>query len=142
MTAVYPANTQTFVARTDNVDTVQAVDVNLLYDEVTAIEVTVGTSPQVSAGWSGSFDNTTTDFVTVKARLQNLEYGTNAAFTNRVNVAGGSQILPANTSTVGLSLKAAGTSGSNLLEIKNSSNTVVTAVGPDGWIVTIDGGTA
>ena len=142
MTAVYPTSTQTFLARTDNLDTVQAVDVNALYDEVTAIETIVGNDPHISAGWSGSFSNVTTTFTTVKARLQNIEYGVNIGYASRVNVAGGSQIVPSSTSVVGLGLKAAGTSGENLLEIKNSSNTLVTAVGPDGWIIAIDGGGA
>jgi hypothetical protein len=50
MTAVYPGSVKTFTNKTDNVDTVYAVGVNDLQNEVSAIERAVGLNP---ASWAG-----------------------------------------------------------------------------------------
>jgi hypothetical protein len=56
---------------------------------------------------------------------------------------GGSQILPTNTTTVNLSLKAYASQTANLLEVRNSSNTLTARVSAAGeFIINIDGGTA
>lgn len=138
-TAVYPTSVQSFIDKRDNTDAVIAADVNLLYAEVTAIENVVGTTPQVTSGWSGSFDQTTTNFGTLKARLQNVEYGLDGAFNHRVKVAGGSTIA-SSSSTIGLVMQTSGTG--NLINFKNTSGTVVTTVTKDGWVDIIDGGSA
>jgi hypothetical protein len=134
--ALYPTSVQTFASqnpRTDNIDAVMAADVNLLYTEVTAIEGILGTTPATSV-WSGTFDNTTTAWSTVNARLANIEAGVLTAFTDRVKASGGSTISSSG-STVGLTLSTSGTG--NLFNA--NSNTVINS---NGYIVTIDGGTA
>lgn len=45
----FPNDVKTFTAKTDNVDEIQAVDVNELQTEVTAIETELGTNPKGSA---------------------------------------------------------------------------------------------
>lgn len=142
-TAVYPASIQTFPTknpRIDNSSPVMADDVNLIYVEVTALESILGTTPNVGS-WSGSFDGVTTNWSNVSSRLTNIEAGVKTAYNDRVKSTGGSFIAPS-SSTVGLTVSAASGATANLLELKNSSGTVVTAVSPDGYILTIDGGSA
>lgn len=141
MAAVYPSSVKAFTKKVDNRDPVIASDVNLIYDEVTAIETVLGTSPATSSGWSGTFDQTTTVWNTVRERLQNSDYGLNEAYNNRVKITGSSTISP-NASTVGLKIKAATSATANLLELQNSAGVAVTTVGKDGWILAINGGTA
>lgn len=141
MAANYPTTAVSFQQRQDNSDPVVAADVNILYDEVTAIATTVGTAPTTSTGWSGTFSTSNTSWSTLRDRIQHAEYGINTAYTDRVSLGGDSVVLPS-ASKVGLAIKAATSATSNLMEFKNSSNSVVTAVGPNGWILTIDGGSA
>jgi hypothetical protein len=139
MAASYPTTTKTFVDRVDNTSPVVAADVNAAYAEITAIQSTVGTTPASTLGWSGTFDQTTTDFTTVKARIQNVEYGLDVAHNQRVKTGGGSTIS-SSSSTIGLVMQTTGTG--NLVNFKNTSGTVVTSVSKDGIINAIDGGTA
>jgi len=134
MAATYPSSVKTFINKIDNTDAVIASDVNLAYEEITAIESTIGTTPAISSTWSGTFSTTSTnDFTTVGARLNNIEYGLYTAFNNRVSTGGGSTIASSST-TVGLTLT---TSGSG--NLFSAGNTVINS---SGNIVTIDGGTA
>lgn len=143
MAASYPSSIKVFTTKTDNVDPVVASDVNLAYSEITALETLVGVEPSKQTGWSGTFDTTTTDFGSLSARVLNIEYGLYTAYNNRVKTNGGSTITPSSGSVTGLVIKSASDSGSgNLFEARNESNTVVTAIGPKGWILAIDGGTA
>jgi hypothetical protein len=139
MAASYPTTTKTFVDRVDNTSPVVAADVNAAYAEITAIQSTVGTTPASTLGWSGTFDQTTTDFTTVKARIQNAEYGLDVAYNQRVKTNGGSTIS-SSSSTIGLVMQTTGTG--NLVNFKNTSGTIVTSVSKDGIINAIDGGTA
>jgi hypothetical protein len=139
MAANYPNSVKTFVNKVDNTDAVIASDVNLLYAEVSAIESVVGVTPASTTGWSGTFDQTSTDFTTVTSRIQNIEYGLNIAYNQRVNTLGGSTIGSSGT-TIGLTIQTTGTG--NLLNFKNTSGTIVTSVTKDGWINVIDGGDA
>jgi hypothetical protein len=76
MAASYPNNSVSFSRRVDLRDLVLAVDVNSLYDEVEVLEQVVGPLPALSATWgSGNFSSATTDWTTVKARIQNIEHG-------------------------------------------------------------------
>jgi hypothetical protein len=141
MSALYPSGTKTFTPRVDNQDPVIASDVNLAYLEITAIENTLGSdtnNPTVST-WSGSFNQETTTWSTVHARITNIERGVLAAFNDRVKSSGGSTV--ANTSTVGLTLQSALLATGNLLEVKDSSGTLRTAINAAGYIVGISGGT-
>jgi hypothetical protein len=137
--ATYPAAIRSFTNKVDNTDTVIASDVNLLYDEVTQIETTVGITPATTLGWSGTFDQATTNFTTVAARLQNVEYGLNTAFNARVKTTGGSTIASTST-TVGMTYQTSGTG--NLVNYNNTSGTTITSITKDGWISAIDGGSA
>lgn len=134
MTARYPSNPMSFDYRQNVTDLVQAQDVNVLYDEASAVGATLGTNPQVSASWGGSgFDSSTTSWTTVKDRIQNIENGVYIAVTSRVSTNGGSTIQPASTSTKGLVLKAVSGQSANLLESQTSgSTTAVTKIDKDG----------
>jgi hypothetical protein len=134
MAASYPAAAKYFTNKVDNTDTVIASDVNLAYDEITAIETTLGTTPAVSSTWSGTFDSTSAaNWTTVSGRLENIEYGLKVAFDQRVRTTGGSTIASTST-TVGLTISTSGTG--NLFAAGN------TVINSSGNIVTIDGGTA
>ena len=143
--ATYPGSIELFAGknpRTDNVDPVMASDVNLLYSEVSAIETIVGINPNVTPSWSGDFDSVTTSWGTLSARIANIEKGVKAATDGRVKTAGGSTIQPSATDVIGLSRRAVFSQTSNLLEVKDSSGTLVTAINAAGDITVISGGTA
>lgn len=79
MTAVYPVTVHTYAARRDQVDYVMADHVNSLQDEVTAIELTLGTHPTT---WTYTGDPTyanlpdlssVTTWSTVRDRLDALQ---------------------------------------------------------------------
>ena len=131
MAALYPAGTQTFNYRTDLTDYVMANDVNVAYAEIAAIENTLGSNPQISTGYSGTFSTSITDWSTVAARIQNLEYGTSVGVLARVSTLGGSTITSTG-STVGLTITSAGT-GSLFV----AGNTTINNA---GYIAVIDGG--
>ena len=132
----YPSSVKSFgTDRIDGTDVVIASDVNSAYAEIVSIETTLGTSPNVSPIWgSGSFSTATTSWTDVKSRIANVEAGVNTVFNDRVSKSGGSTISSTST-TVGLTLNTSGTG--NLLSA--NGNTVINS---NGYIVTIDGGTA
>lgn len=74
MPALFPGSVRIFTPKVDLVDTVMASHVNLLQDEVTAIQTTLGTG-LLSSTWSGSYSNPSTH-ATLSARLENVEAGT------------------------------------------------------------------
>jgi hypothetical protein len=141
MAAVYPSTIKNFIQKVDNTDPVVANDVNVVYDEVTSIQTVIGTLPTASS-WSGSFNQVTSDWVTVSGRIQNIEYGLNEAYNNFTDKRGGSTITPSSATVIGVTIKAASGQTANLTNWRNSSNTVVTSVTKDGWIAAIDGGDA
>jgi hypothetical protein len=100
MTAYYPTSIKTFTVKADYTTTVLAEHVNSLQDEVNAIEVVLGTYLTTSSGWTGSFDQSTTTWNTLKDRISNIEYGLNLAY-NRTVPAGGTtgQVLVKNSGT-------------------------------------------
>jgi hypothetical protein len=134
MAARYPANTMVFDYRTNVTDLIQAQDVNVLYDEVSAVGAVLGLNPNVSATWgSSSFSTGTTSWSSVAARLQNIEHGVYTGVNSRVHTDGGSTITPATTSTVGLVIKATSSQSANLFESQTSgSSTAVTKIDKDG----------
>jgi hypothetical protein len=137
-TASYPGNIVNFGADKVNVvDLIQAADPNTLRAEVVAIETAIGISPSLStAPTSGStWYNDGRDYTTVIARLANIEAGVVAdTHTQYVKNAGGSAIVAGSSSTIGLSIKAAASQTADLMQWKDSSNTVITRVGPDGLL--------
>jgi hypothetical protein len=134
-TATYPVSVQTFPGinpRIDNTSPVMANDVNVLYAEVVAIEGVLGLTPNK--------DVDSYSWPTVSARIAQLENVIKS--TNAVVKAGGSTILPTDSSYVGLKIQAKPLSTANLQEWKNSDGDTKTFVNKDGYIATIDGGTA
>jgi len=99
--AYYPSSIKNdFTTKVNFVTTVGAADVNDLQGEVTALESYLGTSINVGSGWVGTFDNITTAWPTLKARLANLEYGLNNALNSAVPTGGtAGQTLVKNSST-------------------------------------------
>lgn len=145
MVASYPgANPTLPLNQVNGVDIVDADDVNLIYDELKAVASTLGLNPQNrSAAWSSnSYSTASTNFSTVGARIKNVEDGVQVITGKAVTTDGGRTILPAGTSTVNLGLKAQTSQTANLLEVRNSADTLVTAINAAGNIVTIDGGSA
>lgn len=132
--ATYPGAVASFGAdRIDGTSPVVAADVNQLYSEVVAVETTVGVNPTIPE-WTGvSFDTSTTDWLSIHARLKNIEKGVYVAYNDRVSKAGGTTISSTG-STVGLTLSTNGTG--NLL---TAGNTVINS---SGYIALLDGGTA
>lgn len=150
--ANFPGTTIVLVNKADLTDTVNAADVNSVYDEVKAIGSTFGVNPQLrtSGAW-GSITSTSawTDpvgasFATVKTRMDNIELGVKIATNNLVNQFGGSTITPSGTGVVGVKLKAV-VGGTNLLEvIKAADSSASTYIKADATLVAadIDGGGA
>lgn len=77
MTAIYPAAIKKFAYRQDFTNIVDAADVNVLYDEVTAIENTLGPNPS----WD-TIDGTTVKWNTVSNRILAVREGTTIPYVN------------------------------------------------------------
>ena len=75
MAAVYPGAVRVYESKTDLVDLVIADHVNLLQDEVTAVENTLGTGVLTSA-WSGTFTTPTTHATLTPRAKRQLSPGT------------------------------------------------------------------
>lgn len=150
MTAVYPGALKTSFGnpRVDLQSVVVADDVNPLYEEVVAIEKHVGADiNKRKENWGvGAFSTTATVWTNLRDRVENAENGVSTS----VQTTGGATIVnstnAAGSSVTGASLTITQASGqtSNLLEFKNSSNTVVGYLSGAGVLqaVTIDGGSA
>lgn len=140
MAAVYPGAVHpAWTPVVDNSSPVVANDINPVYLEVVAIESTLGATPNVSTTGTGTFYQDGRTFPTVASRLANIENGVTIGVLSRVSLNGGSQIL-ADSGQVGLSIKSNGTNP--LVNFLDSSNNVVTSIGKDGFILSLDGGTA
>lgn len=107
--ANYPQASVTFTEKIDLQDVVRALDVNVLYREVTAVAADLGTGNglKFSGAWASntSFDFSTTSWVGLGARLQNIESGVYIAYTNFVDKRGGSLITAAASATIPLRVK-------------------------------------
>jgi hypothetical protein len=80
MTAYYPSAVKNdYSTKVDFSDTILAIHVNSLQEEVTAIEANLGTYIRTSSGWVGTFDKTISTWDSLKDRLANIEYGLNKA---------------------------------------------------------------
>ena len=94
MTATYPATVKGFTTLVDYTDTVLALQVNSLQDEVSAVEGYIGTMPHVGSGWIGTFDQVTTTWTNLKSRISNIEYGITAVIAQALPTGGTtSQVL-------------------------------------------------
>jgi hypothetical protein len=134
--ADYPGTVTSFSTKVDYVDVIFADHVNKLQDEMLGVQNTLGNSILTSSGWSGAFNQVTATWGSVKARLNNIEYGLDKAYNNRVDTAGGSTITSSATTVVGLKFVAIASQTANLIEWKNSSNTTVSYVDKDGGVYT------
>ena len=141
MPATFPSSVHaTFTPVVDGSSPVVAGDVNPVYLELVAVQTVVGALPSVSTNGAGTFYQDGRDFGTVRDRVTNVENGANIGVNQRVSIYGASVITPG-SGKIGMGIKSNGTT--NLLEFYNSSSsTPVTAVGKDGWILSIDGGNA
>ena len=72
MPAVYPTTKVSFTRKVDLQDLVVAADINSAYDEIEAIQATLGLLPALQGS---------TNWVTVKARIENIESGLSSAIT-------------------------------------------------------------
>ena len=144
MAAQYPGQITTqLVNKIDLTDIVFARDVNDAYDEIKALQTTVGVTPTVPGGWGTGNWATPDSFPNVAARIKNLENLGVALNTTAVRTTGGSTITASTASVVPLVLKGAASQTGNLLELQNSSGTVIGRVTSAGTLVAaIDGGTA
>lgn len=93
MVAVYPAAIKNFAYRQDYTDLVEAADVNVAYDEVRALQTTLGTNPQQE-----TIDNTLTKYSTVSSRISSVRKGTTVPYVgvsaHDVHVAFNSDYIP------------------------------------------------
>jgi hypothetical protein len=144
MAAQYPSQiTAQLIKKVDLTDVVFAADVNDAYDEIVAIQTTVGANPGNPGTWGSAEWTEPVSFATVAARIKNLENG--AYFLQRrfVSNLGGSSIQPSSASTKGLVIRAAASQTAALLEVQNSSGTSLGTITAAGVVaMTIDGGTA
>lgn len=133
MPASYPASIKQFTRKRDLLDIVLAADINQVYDEVTSIEQKLGTFPGTNIGFDqGSYDQNTLVWSTLRERIQNIDYGLNEAFNNRVKSAGGSTITSLSNSTVSLGIKAKSGQTANLFEARTSANTLTFSINASG----------
>jgi beta-mannanase len=141
MTASYPNNVKAFTPKVNVVDLIQAADPNSLFEEVTAIESVIGTTPSVAtAATASGWANTATDYTTINGRLANIEKGIVAdTHTQYVKNAGGSSIVIGSASTVGLAITAASSQSADLMQWKDADGNIVTRVGPDGILYAAGG---
>jgi hypothetical protein len=156
MSASFPINVKTWSPLDEtyprNLEIVRAFHVTDTYFEITAIEQELGTGGLKTSVVDNSIPfnvNTgsgTTSGITwgsMRLRLNNMEQGVIDGVTRRVRTTGGSQIRPSTADVVGLSIRAQTSQTANLLEIRNTSNTIVNRFNASGQFVgVIDGGTA
>lgn len=134
MAASYPTSVKTFTPKVNVVDLVQADDPNSLFNEVTAIESVIGTSPSLATAASTSgWANTATDYTTINGRLANIEKGVVAdTHTQYAKIAGGSTVIPSTISTVGLIVKATSGQTANLQQWQTSAGVSTTYIDSSG----------
>ena len=126
-------------------EVVYARHVTTLYDEVTAVEAELGAGglkTSVATGTYSAINGQSWADGGLAARVNNIERGVILG-VSRVSSTGASTITPSAAGVVGLSIKAASSQTANLLEFRNSSNTVGNRFASDGLFYgVIDGGTA
>lgn len=135
MAAVYPGSIRNFTTKANTVDTIDASHPNLLQEEVTAIESTLGINPNLSTTGSGAYTNVATSYATVSSRLANIENGiTGDVHTQYLKLSGGGVVLSTGTATVPLTVRGMASQSANLQEWKNSAGTVVASISPTGAV--------
>jgi len=135
MTASYPGAVRPFVSKTNVVDIIDASHPNSLQEEVVAIENTIGLNPALSTAPlpTNTFSNTATQYTTLVQRLANIETGiVSDAHTQYVKKTGNETIVNGTSSNVALTIKGAASQSANLMEWRNSSNTLLASVSATG----------
>jgi hypothetical protein len=135
MAASYPGAVRPFVNKTNVVDIIDAAHPNSLQEEVVAIESTIGLNPALSTAPSpsGTFSATATQYTTLVQRLANIETGIVAdVHTQYVRKTGNETIVNGTSTNVALVIKGAASQSANLLEWRNSSNTLLASVSASG----------
>jgi hypothetical protein len=135
MPAVYPSGVKSFQSKTDFTDIILAEHVNAIQEEITAIEASVGVSPNVSGGYVGAFDDTTVTFATVSARIANIEKGIKGDVHNQYMKFTGGTIQPANAGTIALTLQGFSNQAADLLRFTTSAGSVLTKIDKDGKVI-------
>jgi hypothetical protein len=137
MTATYPASIASYSTKENVVDVIDASHPNLLQDEVIAIESILGITPNISTTPSagGTFNAASNPFLTVSARLANIETGvvsdTHIQYIKKAGDTG--NIISAGAATTKpLILKGAASQSANLLELQNASGTVLSYIDASG----------
>lgn len=77
--AIYPNGIAAFTTKRNLLDDVMAVDVNGLQDEIISLEQTIGLTPAKNTNLPG---NRTRDYGSVKARLQEMQAGTDIYYAS------------------------------------------------------------
>jgi len=120
MAAVYPGSVvgiAQLVPRTDLVNTIAANDVNSAYDEIIAIESTLGSGILYQDQTSTAFSNSSSAFTSVHARLSNIERGLRLGVSGTPYVrTDAASTITAATGTVTLALKNVTGNTANLFE--------------------------
>lgn len=127
MPASFPSSPKSFTTKVDFTDTVLAQHVNDLQLEVTAIEshlVGTGGSMRTSSGWVGTFDQSTTEWSSVRARLNNMEYGIGIATTDATTSVKGIVRLTDSTSSTSVTTAATPKSVKSAYDLANSAYTL------------------
>lgn len=137
MAAAYPSSVKVFTTHVNITEVIDAGHPNTIQDEVVAIESTLGVLPSLSTApsSSGTFDATSYLYDTVSERLANIETGVvSDAHTQYIRKSGDSAniIETTDAAVTGLIIKGASGQTANLLELKNSSGTVVAYIDAAG----------
>lgn len=129
MAAQFPGQVRTWTPKVDLVNTVYADHINLLQDEVRAVESTL-TDAILTSDYTATFA-TTTSWANLSLRLRNIEGGLVNGVTGSVYFKKTGDTVTPPSGTVGLALKTtAGTA--NLLETRSAANTLNFTVDKDG----------
>jgi hypothetical protein len=136
--ASYPSSiitTSTFTAKVNTVDIIDASHPNLIQDEIIAIETALGTSPALSTNGSSSHTAAATNFVTVGARLNNIENGVLGDVHTqyvRKSADGANTITASTSSTKPLIVKGAASQSVALQEWQNTGGTALANIDQSG----------
>lgn len=131
MAATYPTSVRVLTNKIDLTDVIIASDVNNAYEEITAIENTLGAGI-LSSTWTGTFSQVTTS-ASVNARLINIERGilgdTHTQYVKKT----GDSITLSNPAANGLVVTGAASQTSNIVVFRNSAGTGF-LLAPDGTL--------
>lgn len=137
MTASYPSSIRSFSTKRNILDVVDAADPNGIQEELVAVEVAIGVSPNISTSplSTGTFSATSTIFSNLTARLANIETGiVSDSHTQYIRRTGNEVIVNATPTNVVFSVKGAALQSANLQEWKDSSNNVVASISGTGTL--------